>query len=76
MNLQLDRAIIVKDNNIEGALRILNKKMKRDGKFNELKRRRCHIKPSLIRHKQKQRIDWLNELKRKEYAEIKKHKNE
>jgi small subunit ribosomal protein S21 len=38
--------IIVKDNNIEQALRILKKKMQREGIFREMKMRRHYEKPS------------------------------
>jgi small subunit ribosomal protein S21 len=38
--------IFVRDNDLEGALRALKKKMQRDGTFRELKRRRAYEKPS------------------------------
>jgi small subunit ribosomal protein S21 len=38
--------VTVKDNNIEQALRVLKKKMQREGIFREMKRRRCYEKPS------------------------------
>ena len=38
--------IIVRDNNVEQALRVLKKKMQREGVFREMKRRRFYEKPS------------------------------
>ncbi len=38
--------IIVKDNNIDQALRLLKKKMQREGIFREMKMRRHYEKPS------------------------------
>jgi len=38
--------VIVRDNNIEQALRVLKKKMQREGVFREMKRRRAYEKPS------------------------------
>jgi len=38
--------IFVRDNNVEQALRILKKKMQREGVFREMKRRRYYEKPS------------------------------
>ncbi len=38
--------IIVHDNNVEQALRVLKKKMQRDGAFREMKIRRYYEKPS------------------------------
>ena len=36
----------VKDNNVDQALRILKKKMQREGVFREMKNRRSYEKPS------------------------------
>jgi len=36
----------VRDNNVEQALRVLKKKMQREGFFREMKRRRFYEKPS------------------------------
>jgi small subunit ribosomal protein S21 len=41
-----DLQILVRDNNIEQALRALKKKMQREGIFREMKRRRFYEKPS------------------------------
>ena len=38
--------IVVHDNNVEQALRVLKKKMQREGSFREMKLRRYYEKPS------------------------------
>jgi small subunit ribosomal protein S21 len=38
--------VFVRDNNVDQALRILKKKMQREGVFREMKRRRFYEKPS------------------------------
>jgi small subunit ribosomal protein S21 len=38
--------VFVNDNNIDQALRVLKKKMQREGTFREMKRRRFYEKPS------------------------------
>ena len=38
--------VFVKDNNVDQALKVLKKKMQREGIFRELKRRRSYEKPS------------------------------
>ncbi len=38
--------VIVKDNNVDQALRALKKKMQREGIFREMKMRRAYEKPS------------------------------
>jgi small subunit ribosomal protein S21 len=38
--------VFVRDNNVEQALRVLKKKMQREGVFREMKRRRSYEKPS------------------------------
>ncbi len=38
--------VLVRDNNIDQALRVLKKKMQREGIFREMKRRRSYEKPS------------------------------
>jgi small subunit ribosomal protein S21 len=49
--------IEVRNNNVEKALRVMKKKMKRDGVFQELKDRQYYKKPSEIkREKGKQRL--------------------
>jgi small subunit ribosomal protein S21 len=38
--------VFVRDNDIAAALRVLKKKMQREGTFREMKRRRAYEKPS------------------------------
>jgi small subunit ribosomal protein S21 len=38
--------VFVRDNNVDQALRVLKKKMQREGLFREMKRRRFYEKPS------------------------------
>ena len=38
--------VIVRDNNVDQALRVLKKKMQREGMFREMKNRRAYEKPS------------------------------
>jgi small subunit ribosomal protein S21 len=38
--------VFVRDNNVDQALRVLKKKLQRDGLFREIKRRRAYEKPS------------------------------
>ncbi len=38
--------VFVRDNDINSALRVLKKKMRREGTFREMKRRRAYEKPS------------------------------
>jgi small subunit ribosomal protein S21 len=38
--------VMVRDNNVEQALRVLKKKLQREGLFREMKRRRFYEKPS------------------------------
>ncbi|HEU4987302.1 MAG TPA: 30S ribosomal protein S21 [Rhizobiaceae bacterium] len=45
--------VIVRDNNVEQALRALKKKMQREGVFREMKARRAYEKPSEKRTRQK-----------------------
>jgi len=47
--LQVD----VRDNNVDQALRVLKKKMQRDGLFREMKARRAYEKPSEKRARKK-----------------------
>ena len=49
MNLQ----VLVRENNVEQALRVLKKKMQREGVFREMKARRAYEKPSERRARQK-----------------------
>jgi small subunit ribosomal protein S21 len=45
--------VIVRDNNVEQALRVLKKKLQREGVFREMKRRRAYEKPSVKRAREK-----------------------
>jgi small subunit ribosomal protein S21 len=45
--------VFVKDNDINSALRVLKKKMQREGTFREMKRRRSYEKPSERRVREK-----------------------
>jgi len=38
--------VLVRENNVDQALRVLKKKMQREGVFREMKLRRCYEKPS------------------------------
>ncbi len=42
----LDLQVLVRDNNVEQALRVLKKKLQREGVFREMKQRRAYEKPS------------------------------
>ncbi|WP_176083092.1 30S ribosomal protein S21 [Martelella sp. HB161492] len=44
--------VIVRDNNIEQALRVLKKRMQREGIFREMRARRAYEKPSEKRNRQ------------------------
>jgi small subunit ribosomal protein S21 len=45
--------VFVNDNNVDQALRVLKKKMQREGTFREMKRRRFYEKPSELRVRKK-----------------------
>ncbi|PZU94147.1 MAG: 30S ribosomal protein S21 [Chelatococcus sp.] len=45
--------VLVRDNNVEQALRVLKKKMQREGVFREMKQRRSYEKPSERRTREK-----------------------
>jgi small subunit ribosomal protein S21 len=45
--------ILVRDNNVDQALRVLKKKLQREGVFREMKRRRAYEKPSERRAREK-----------------------
>lgn len=46
--------VSVRDNNVDQALRVLKKKMQREGLFREMKMRRDYEKPCLKRKREKQ----------------------
>ncbi len=45
--------IFVRDNNVDQAMKVLKKKMQREGIFRELKRKRYYEKPSEARAREK-----------------------
>lgn len=45
--------VLVRDNNVDQALRVLKKKMQREGVFREMKQRRAYEKPSERRTREK-----------------------
>lgn len=45
--------VIVRDNNVDQALRVLKKKLQREGVFREMKARRAYEKPSERRTREK-----------------------
>lgn len=45
--------VIVRDNNVDQALRVLKKKLQREGVFREMKARRAYEKPSEKRAREK-----------------------
>lgn len=45
--------VLVRDNNVEQALRVLKKKLQREGLFREMKRRSAYEKPSEKRTREK-----------------------
>ena len=45
--------ILVRDNNVDQALRVLKKKLQREGVFREMKARRAYEKPSEKRTREK-----------------------
>ena len=45
--------VLVRDNNIEQALRVLKKKMQREGMFREMRARKAYEKPSEKRTREK-----------------------
>jgi small subunit ribosomal protein S21 len=45
--------VFVRDNNVDQALRVLKKKLQREGMFREMKRRRAYEKPSERRAREK-----------------------
>ena len=46
IDIGLKMYVSVRDNNVEQALRVLKKKMQREGMFREMKNRRAYEKPS------------------------------
>jgi small subunit ribosomal protein S21 len=50
---ELALKVFVRDNNVDQALRVLKKKLQRDGLFREIKRRRAYEKPSERKSREK-----------------------
>jgi small subunit ribosomal protein S21 len=48
--------VLVRDNNVDQAFKVLKKKMQREGIFRELKVRRHYEKPSERRIREKRRV--------------------
>ena len=64
--IKLTIQVIVKDNNIEHALRTLKKKMQREGLYKEMKLRKHYEKPSLRKAREKEEsIRRIRKLKRR-----------
>ena len=59
--------VLVRDNNVDQALKVLKRKMQREGVFREMKRRRFYEKPSerLAREKS-EGVRRMRKLKRKQ----------
>jgi small subunit ribosomal protein S21 len=58
--------IIVRDNNVDQALKVLKKKMQREGIFREMKRRSYYEKPSEKRTRERaEAVRRLRKLQRK-----------
>jgi small subunit ribosomal protein S21 len=58
--------VLVRDNNVDQAIRILKKKMQREGLFREMKRRSAYEKPSERRSREKaEAIRRIRKLARK-----------
>jgi small subunit ribosomal protein S21 len=51
--------VLVRDNNVDQALRVLKKKLQKEGVFREMKRRRAYEKPS------EKRVRELSEARRR-----------
>jgi small subunit ribosomal protein S21 len=59
--------ILVRNNNVDQALRVLKKKMQREGVFREMKRRRYYEKPSVRATREKaEAIRRMRKLARKQ----------
>ena len=60
--------VFVKDNNLEQALRNLNKKMQREGLYREMKLRKHYEKPSIKKAREKtESIRRFRKLQRKNF---------
>ncbi len=60
--------VSVRDNNVEQAMRVLKKKMQREGVFREMKKRRHYEKPSEVRvRKEAESVRRTRKVARKSY---------
>lgn len=61
-------SVEVRNNNIEGAIRILGRKVKQEGLIRELRRRQAYEKPSIKRNREKAEAiaRWKKTLSRRE----------
>ena len=50
---ELTLKVLVRDNNVDQALRVLKKKLQRDSLFREIKRRKAYEKPSERKSREK-----------------------
>ncbi|WP_349962458.1 30S ribosomal protein S21 [Rhizobium sp. ZPR3] len=61
--------VLVRDNNVEQALKVLKRKMQREGLFREMKERRAYEKPSERRIREKaQAVNRHRKVMRKRMA--------
>jgi small subunit ribosomal protein S21 len=59
--------VLVRDNNVEQALRVLKKKMQREGVFREMRQRKAYEKPSERKNREKgEAIRRTRKLQRKQ----------
>ncbi|MBO6718013.1 MAG: 30S ribosomal protein S21 [Rhizobiaceae bacterium] len=59
--------VLVRDNNVDQALKVLKKKMQREGVFREMKARRSYEKPSERRARQRaEAVRRMRKLARKQ----------
>jgi small subunit ribosomal protein S21 len=59
--------VLVRDNNVDQAMKVLKKKMQREGIFREMKRRKAYEKPSERRVREKaEAVRRIRKLERKQ----------
>ena len=58
--------VVVRGNNLEQAMRVLKKKLQKDGRLKELKERQYFTKPSMLKREAKKRgiANYKKKLKR------------
>ena len=62
--------VVVKDNNLERALKRLKRKLERAGLFKEMKRRRHYEKPSERRRRKRQEAERRRRKKARKETEV------